>query len=370
VWKGGEHAAIRYRRGNISSTTVNGKDAPERVPEVLTWPTGDYQIVLPPLVLPSLPAAPPPPAPMAGATATVRAPPPAVEATATIRATAAAPDPTATVRVPAPGMTPATTSAPVPGRPARQAQRRATLMGLTGPASRPAAEPEDPDPDARDTRPMIPAVRGHGTNPGMPVAVFDPQLPERTTDVGLPTVDDFPAAPARPAPAPGRTESFSALAAPSPVTERGRAALPVPAPGAVPTGLLPAAPAEAKAGEAAAARTEIMAPVIESSSDSPATVRAPLTARGMAALSHPPPPAARPPPASQRAAPGHTPDSFAPPLAPPRGPRAQPPRAIPRRTALRREPVFERPVVFHVAVGLGIGLAVVAGYWAMLALLG
>jgi hypothetical protein len=60
VWRGSEQATIRYRRGEIASSVVDGSDAPERLPEVLTWSEGRYRIVLPPLVLPAPPRAPRP----------------------------------------------------------------------------------------------------------------------------------------------------------------------------------------------------------------------------------------------------------------------------------------------------------------------
>src|SRR5439155_749108 len=48
VWRGGQQATINYRRGEIVSSTVDGSDDPERLPEVMTWTAGQYQIVLPP----------------------------------------------------------------------------------------------------------------------------------------------------------------------------------------------------------------------------------------------------------------------------------------------------------------------------------
>src|SRR5213076_814600 len=46
VWRGGEQATINYRRGEIVSTTVDGNDDPEQLPEVMTWSQGQYRIVL------------------------------------------------------------------------------------------------------------------------------------------------------------------------------------------------------------------------------------------------------------------------------------------------------------------------------------
>src|SRR3954447_4019286 len=36
VWRGSEQATIRYRRGEIASIVVDGSDAPDRLPEVMT----------------------------------------------------------------------------------------------------------------------------------------------------------------------------------------------------------------------------------------------------------------------------------------------------------------------------------------------
>jgi len=56
VWRGPERAAISYRRGEIISTMVGGADGSERLPEVMGWSDGSYEIVLPPPVLPQAPS--------------------------------------------------------------------------------------------------------------------------------------------------------------------------------------------------------------------------------------------------------------------------------------------------------------------------
>ena len=56
VWRGEEEARISYRRGELVGTTVGGSDAPERLPEVMGWKEGFFEIVLPPPVTPPVPA--------------------------------------------------------------------------------------------------------------------------------------------------------------------------------------------------------------------------------------------------------------------------------------------------------------------------
>jgi hypothetical protein len=150
VWRGTERATIRYRRGDIVSTMVDGSDAPERLPEVMTWTDGRYRLVLPPLVLP--------------------APPRAI-------------------------------------RPSAADQR--TLFGYASPeATKPAREPP-----SRETQPLVPPDAGNRiTNPGRPVDVFDAAVPERTTDVGVPArAAPEPHAP-RPRPADGAGAASAASA--------------------------------------------------------------------------------------------------------------------------------------------------------------
>ena len=56
VWRGEEEARISYRRGELVGTTVGGSDTPERLPEVMGWKEGFFEIVLPPPVTPPVPA--------------------------------------------------------------------------------------------------------------------------------------------------------------------------------------------------------------------------------------------------------------------------------------------------------------------------
>ncbi|MGD0836148.1 MAG: hypothetical protein ABSB49_05825 [Polyangia bacterium] len=55
VWRGQERAVVDYRRGEIVGTSVAGSDASDRLPEVMAWSEGSYQIVLPAPTLPSSP---------------------------------------------------------------------------------------------------------------------------------------------------------------------------------------------------------------------------------------------------------------------------------------------------------------------------
>jgi hypothetical protein len=143
VFRAGEQATINYRRGEIVSTTVEGSDAPERLPEVMTWAEGQYRIVLPPLVLPG------PPRPSRPVAPVVQSP---------------------------------------------SAEQR-TLFGYVPPVQLPAAEPRRPHESLmRDTLPFVPPPpeveeAGHRpTRPGLPVDIYDAAVPERVTDVGVPAM--------------------------------------------------------------------------------------------------------------------------------------------------------------------------------------
>jgi len=55
VWRGQDRAAISYRRGEIVGTIVGGSEGSERLPEVMGWTDGAYEIILPTPVLPQIP---------------------------------------------------------------------------------------------------------------------------------------------------------------------------------------------------------------------------------------------------------------------------------------------------------------------------
>lgn len=143
VWRGGEQATINYRRGEMVSTTVDGSDAPERLPEVMTWTDGQYRIVLPPLVLPAPPR-------------------------------------------------PSKPVAPVQPTPSSETR---TLFGYVAPVPvhPPEAPPRSVETLLRQTFPVIPHTEveegGHRpTRPGLPVDIYDTAVPERVTDVGVPAM--------------------------------------------------------------------------------------------------------------------------------------------------------------------------------------
>ncbi len=56
VWRGEEQARISYRRGEMVGTEVGGSDAPDRLPEVMGWKEGFFEIALPLPVTPPVPA--------------------------------------------------------------------------------------------------------------------------------------------------------------------------------------------------------------------------------------------------------------------------------------------------------------------------
>jgi hypothetical protein len=56
VWRGEEQARLSYRRGELVATLVGGSDAPDRLPEVLAWKDGFWELALPPPVTPPVPA--------------------------------------------------------------------------------------------------------------------------------------------------------------------------------------------------------------------------------------------------------------------------------------------------------------------------
>jgi len=53
LWRDTDRAEVHYNRGEIVSTLVNGSEADDKLPEVMNWSSGGYQIVLPELSLPA-----------------------------------------------------------------------------------------------------------------------------------------------------------------------------------------------------------------------------------------------------------------------------------------------------------------------------
>jgi hypothetical protein len=56
VWRGEDQARISYRRGEMVGTEVGGSDASDRLPEVMGWKEGFFEIALPLPVTPPVPA--------------------------------------------------------------------------------------------------------------------------------------------------------------------------------------------------------------------------------------------------------------------------------------------------------------------------
>jgi hypothetical protein len=187
VWRGGQQATINYRRGEIVSISVDGSDAAEQLPEVMTWAEGQYRIVLPPLVLPAPPRASKPVQPVA-------------------------------------------TSASVEQR---------TLFGYVPPVAAPPEAPRRPHESLlRETIPFVPAPppgeeAGHRpTRPGLPIDIYDAAIPERVTDVGVPAMPNVdPEKTPLPAPSEPRMPAPSVLTT---LPDRGPVQHRATAPGFVP----------------------------------------------------------------------------------------------------------------------------------------
>jgi hypothetical protein len=189
VWHGEQNARVSYRRGELVKTTVNGADAPEKLPEVLAWPEGHYRFALPQLALPAGPA---------GSSTS----PASTQALGTLWQD----QPSAPAPVPVP--TDVAAAMPVAATPAQvasaalaaqaEAVARAEAPAKPAPvADVPASAPRGkrggtPGPSPRSTIPFLPtdepASPVRGTSQGMPVDVYDPPQAVRSTDVGVPAI--------------------------------------------------------------------------------------------------------------------------------------------------------------------------------------
>ncbi|HEX7599385.1 MAG TPA: hypothetical protein VF518_14305, partial [Polyangia bacterium] len=56
AWRGQDRAVISYRRGEIIGASVGGSEGSDRLPEVLGWNDGAYEIILAAPVLPQMPS--------------------------------------------------------------------------------------------------------------------------------------------------------------------------------------------------------------------------------------------------------------------------------------------------------------------------
>jgi hypothetical protein len=214
VWRGPDRAVISYRRGEIISTMVGGADGSERLPDVMAWSDGSYQIVLPE---PTLPQAEPRKGPrMAEAGRAERKrhgtlPMVPTQGGAEAPATGTTPPPITPPRVPAPppSRTPVVVPTPSPrppavppaasAKPAVQAPATTSDQGsrqqvTTQPlGARPAAPPAQPAaarpapaptaaraPAPSQTPPVVPV--GRPTTVGQPVATQPP--PRQSVQTG------------------------------------------------------------------------------------------------------------------------------------------------------------------------------------------
>jgi hypothetical protein len=212
VWRGNENARVEYKRGEIVGVTVGGIDAPERLAEVINkWSSGNYRLVVPPLVLPAVapkrpqapaatPAPVPAPAPSAQAarqgsatktifgmpaadilkaraaaeTARAAAAPPTARTTTgpnvivSPQASVASPPPAAAAPPPAaatPARTPpgvAPSQVPAPVAPPQRGSATKTIFGVPSPAAPggyiPVQQPTAPAAEASPAAPATPAA--------------------------------------------------------------------------------------------------------------------------------------------------------------------------------------------------------------------
>lgn len=198
VWRGQERAVISYQRGEIVSTMVGGSDGSERLPEVMGWNDGSYEIVLP------APALPPstrksavravevsskserrrhgtlPLMPTSDATEAAPAATPAVPAPPTPRAGAQpqgkpAPQPSSPSARPAAAPPAGATARPAPAAPSTGAEPPLRQQVATQPlGARPpgaAAQPEGARPGAAAKAPgAVPPTHGPLAGPSRPAA--------------------------------------------------------------------------------------------------------------------------------------------------------------------------------------------------------
>jgi hypothetical protein len=247
VRRGEERATIEYRRGEIASTVVGGVDGSDRLPEVMAWTEGSYEIVLPAPTLP--PVATPrkrevPPAvrpveggpkvepkrhstlPMVATTAATAAVDPAPGATTQAR-TATAPAPAAPWRPTQPLANPRAQKPPVqvqasPHTPrtfaqphaAATTQKPAVQPPLATPVQKPAALPQASPPTQKPPTQRLAGVLAKKTPvepPAVPVAQRTPLA--RITPVPATPLPIAVAPGAPPAPAADRTVQSTAESA-------------------------------------------------------------------------------------------------------------------------------------------------------------
>jgi hypothetical protein len=382
VRRGEDQAVISYRRGEIISATVGDAEGSERLPEVLAWTEGSYEISLPAPVLPhipgrtretsvarpterkrhtTLPMALATDAGTAGSATRDKSPP-----TATAARPASQPQDT-----PAPARVPPRTLAvpvvplaaemttrgtppvpPVPLHPA-PAAGRPTLQGpgvQPSPSSQPAQQnkPSVVPPQARPAAPPTTVPSLAKSTPAKPVTAPAPakpapvvkapaSAPTKPAPVAAPSVPAKPMQPPRPSQVAGKKPAAPVAVAPV----ANAAAAPKPAPAA--TAQASPAPGHAKAASAPSndlmpASGTIQAKPKHANNLPPSTVPIEVADQpGQPIVTTPAQPAA---PVPSR----------------PSEPRRQ-------RVASRKK-LRPHPVGAYVFVGLAIGIGIVLAYWA------
>jgi hypothetical protein len=366
VRRGEDHAVISYRRGEIVSATVGDTEGSERLPEVLAWTEGSYEINLPAPVLPHVPGRtrenavarpaerkrhstlPLTPATEAKSADAVRpdgksaptatAPqPPATQPQATPASARVAPRPPAVPVAPLAAEMTTRGTPPVPPVPLHPAPAagRPTLQGpgvQPAPSAPPASQSKPPAPPARPAAapttapapakpaPIVKAPAAVAKPAPVAVPPAKPTQPSRPSQVAAPT----PAAPVAP---------------PAPVAVTTKAAPPTPATAA------PASPAPSHAKAASAPSNDLM--------PASGTIQAkPKHANNL-------PPSTVPIQVAEQ--PGQ------PIVTTPAQPAAPAPSrpSEPRRQRVASRPkVRPHPVGAYVFVGLAIGIGIVLAYWA------
>jgi hypothetical protein len=307
VWRGEDQARISYRRGELVGTTVGGSDAPDRLPEVMGWKEGFFEIALP------LPVTPPVPAlskrstaSMAVAGASTGTQPPSGERVrrktdplisfdAAKKGAPAQPAPAA-ARPTGSGGPKLPPGPPLPGL---QARSTAAVRSQPAPAAGPKPAPSGPTP----ATPLAAApIRRSGPLPSVPV-----RTTAQTPIAGRPAAGIATARPALPPAATAQAKKTPPIGvvvpaplAVAPGQPAARAAVPVRAPQAPLASSIAAAPAAA----AASPRAPLASPIAKPSV-------APTPARSLAT---PPPKAAHPTPAQGS---GVTPPPVSSPPSPP-----------------------------------------------------
>jgi hypothetical protein len=248
VWRGNENARVEYKRGEIVGVTVGGIDAPERLAEVINkWSSGNYRLVVPPLVLPAVapkrpqapaatPAPVPAPAPSAqaargSATKTIFGMPAAdilkARAAAETARAASAPPAARTTTGPNVIVSPQLTAAPPPNAAAAPPPAAATPASTTPPGIAPSQVPAPvapPRSSATKTIFGVPSPAAAGgyipvTQPTAPAAEAAPAGPAADTSSGSTEIDRKTGARKVSVPAP----DVSPVPAPAPAAAATRA---------------------------------------------------------------------------------------------------------------------------------------------------